>query len=298
MASEALATIVAALRARPPRTDLSWAERRRQMEEWQAGLALPDDVRVEPVDAHGVPAEWIDTPGASAQRVILYLHGGGYCMGSIATHRHLMQRIGRAAGARVLGVDYRLGPEHPFPAAVEDAVAAYRFLLASGVDPRAVAIAGDSAGGGLTIAALLALRDRGEPMPGAAVGLSPWTDLAGTGDSIRTKAALDPMVTADALALMARSYLDGADPRNPLASPLFADLSVLPPLLLQVGSAEILLDDATRRAERGRAAGVTVELEAWDEMIHVFQAFPMLAESGKAIDRIGGFLRRHLVQIK
>jgi acetyl esterase/lipase len=289
--SQALQDLIDALRSRPIPMDVSWADRRKAMEEWQAGLKLPADVKTQPVDAGGVRAEWIWRPESDLDRAFLYLHGGGYAIGSIATHRYLMQSVGKASGTRVLGIDYRLAPENPFPAAVEDAVTAWRWMLAQGLEPKRCAIAGDSAGGGLTLATLIALRDRGIPLPGAAALLSPWTDLAGTGASVKTKAAEDPMVTEPGLRMMADAYLGGADARNPLASPLYANLSGLPPLLIQAGSAEILLDDATRIAERAKAAGVEVELEAWEDMVHVFQAFPMLAEAGQAIEKIGAFVR-------
>jgi epsilon-lactone hydrolase len=290
--SEGLQQLIDALRSRPIPMDVSWPDRRKAMEEWQAALKLPPDVKTQPVSASGVRAEWIWRPDSDTDRAILYLHGGGYAMGSIATHRYLMQAIGKASGARVLGIDYRLAPENPFPAAVEDSVAAWRWLLAQGLDPQRCAIGGDSAGGGLTLATLVALRDRGIPLPSAAALLSPWTDLAGTGASVKTKAAEDPMVTEAGLKMMADAYLGSADARDPLASPLYAKLSGLPPLLIQVGSAEILLDDATRVAERARAAGVEVVLESWEDMVHVFQAFPMLAEAGQAIGKIGEFVRK------
>jgi acetyl esterase/lipase len=289
--SEALQQIIDVLRSRPIPMDVSWPERRKAMEEWQAGLKVPPETKTQPVDAGGVRAEWIWRPESDADRAILYLHGGGYAIGSIATHRYLMQGISRTSGARVLGIDYRLAPENPFPAAVEDAVTAWKWLLAQGLDPKRCAIGGDSAGGGLTLATLVALRDRGIALPGAAVLLSPWTDLAGTGASVKTKAAEDPMVNEAGLKMMAQAYLASADARDPLASPLYAKLSGLPPLLIQVGSAEILLDDATRVTERARAAGVEVVLEPWEDMIHVFQAFPMLAEAGQAIEKIGSFVR-------
>jgi acetyl esterase/lipase len=193
-----------------------------------------------------------------------------------------------------LGVDYRLAPEHPFPAAVEDATAAYRWLVSRGTDPAHIAIAGDSAGGGLTLATLIALRDAGDPLPAAAACLSPWVDLEGVGASMTSKAAVDPFVRKEMIEFMAQQYLGGRDLRTPLAAPLYADLQGLPPLLIQVGTAEVLLDDATRIAERARAAGVEVSLEVWDDMIHVWQLFaPMLPEGQQAIERIGAFIRAH-----
>lgn len=268
---------------------------RQGMEALTATSVLPEGTRVEPVDAAGVPAEWLHGPEADLDRVLLYLHGGGYVIGSIATHRAMVARIAAAAGIRALSIDYRLAPEHPFPAAVEDATAAYGFLLEQGIAPARIAIGGDSAGGGLTFATLLALRDAGRPLPGAAIALSPWTDLEGTGESMTTRAEADPLVQRDGLLAMADLYLNGADPRTPTASPLYGDLAGLPPTCIQVGTAETLLDDATRIAERIRAAGGTVELEAFEDLIHVFQAFaPHVPESLEAIDKLGAFVKRSL----
>lgn len=258
-------------------------------------LPTPSDLRSELVDAGGVPAEWIATSGTDDSRVVYYLHGGGYSIGSINTHREMVSRIARAAGARALVVDYRLAPEHPFPAAVDDATAAYRWLLSTGVPADRVVIAGDSAGGGLTVATLLALRDAGDPLPAAGICISPWTDLAITGESMDTKAAVDPMIQPAAARVGAQIYLAGADPRNPLASPLYADLSRLPHLLVQVGASEVLLDDAVRLAERANAAGTEATLEVWDDMIHVWHFFAfILPEGQQAIDRIGAFVREHV----
>jgi acetyl esterase/lipase len=226
--------------------------------------------------------------------VILYLHGGGYMLGSIHTHRELVSRLSRAAGARGLLIDYRLAPEHPFPAAVDDALAAYRFLLSGGIEPRRIAIAGDSAGGGLTLATLLALRDAGDPLPAAGVGLSPWTDLEGLGASAQPGAVDDPLLTLAGLREMAGRYAPGAL-RNPLASPVHGSYRGLPPLLLQVGTREILLDDSTRVAERARAAGVDVTLEKWDGLIHVWQLFGSeIPEARQAVQAIGDFLRKRM----
>jgi acetyl esterase/lipase len=206
----------------------------------------------------------------------------------------MVARIARASQARALSIDYRLAPEHPFPAALEDAVAAYRWLLAQGYQPGKIVIAGDSAGGGLTIAALLSIRDAQLPMPAGAVPISPWTDLGGTGESIKTRAARDPMVGGDRLYPMAKQYLGKAEHTNPLASPIHADFHGLPPMLIQVGDAEVLLDDANRVAERAKAAGVKVELEVWDDMIHVWHVFAkILPEAQQAIDKIGKFVQAH-----
>lgn len=238
-----------------------------------------------PVEAGGVPAEWVVPPNATDTQ-ILYLHGGGYVLGSINTHRGLVSRIARAAEARGLVLDYRLAPEHPFPAAIEDAVAAYRFLLNEGAEPAQIAIAGDSAGGGLTLATLISLRDAGDPLPACAVTLSAWTDLANTGESRRTRADLDPMDDPDSPPL-GDYYLDGVDPKHPLASPLYADLHGLPPLLMQVGTHETLHDDTIRLAEKAKAAGVDLTLEIDEGMIHVYQMYASMVPeaAGHRADR-------------
>ena len=267
-------------------------ERRADFEAFVASFGVSDDVTSQPVNAGGVPSELVSTPGADSTRALLYLHGGGYVIGSPATHRELAGRLSRATGSRVLVIDYRLAPENPFPAAVEDATAAYRWLLEQGLDPARLAIAGDSAGGGLTIAALVALRDEGAALPAAGVCLSPWVDLEGLGESMTARAKLDPMVGREGLLGSAASYLAGADARTPLAAPLYADLTGLPPLLVQVGTSETLYDDSTRLADRARAVGVSVTLEPWQDMIHVWPLFaPALPEGQQAIERIGEYLR-------
>ncbi len=294
MASQQLQTIVQAIRSRPDLHGVPVQLRRAAFEAVTVFFPVPKDVEREPVDAGDVAAEWIAAPGAGAQPVIYYLHGGGYVIGSINTHRELISRLSRAAGARALAIDYRLAPENPFPAAVEDATSAYRWLLSTGVDPAQVVIAGDSAGGGLTVATLVALRDAGEPLPAAAVCLSPWVDMEALGESMTTNAEVDPMIQREEVLEGAKAYLGGAEPRTPLAAPLYADPSELPPLLIQVGSSETLLDDSTRLAERAKSAGVDVTLEVWDEMIHVFQFMAaMLPEGQHAINRIGEFIRQH-----
>ena len=294
MASNELQMIIDTFRSGPKMADLSIEEQRAQMEVIFTQVQLPTDVRCDPVDAGGVPAEWITTPGVVAERVICYLHGGGYVMGSINTHREMVSRLSRAASARVLILDYRLAPENPFPAAVDDSTAAYRWLLHIGVDPARLVIAGESAGGGLTVATLVALRDAGESLPRAGICLSPWVDLECLGESMVTKAEIDPVLTRDSTLMLAKAYLGDTDPRTPLASPLYADLTGLPPLLIQVGTAEVLFDDATRLADRARAAGVDVILEPWDDMIHMWHSLAaILPEGEQAIDRIGEFIRQH-----
>src|SRR5579885_3400098 len=233
MASPQLQMAIDAMKAMAGKVGASVAEMRAAMEE----MAPPPqaDIQCEALSANGVAAEWITAPGAAVDRAVLYLHGGGYVMGSVKTHADLMGRISRAAQARVLALDYRLAPEHPFPAAVEDAVAGYRCLLENQFKPNRIVVAGDSAGGGLTVAALLAIRDAGLPAPAAGVCMSPWIDLEMKGDSMKTRAQADPVVQREGLVGMAQAYLAGKDPRTPLASPLHGEFKGLPPLLIQVG---------------------------------------------------------------
>lgn len=296
MASEPLQVVLEMLRSAPIAGE-SVLEMRAGMEAGAAATPVPENVTFTPVDAGGVAAEWHDADGVRPDRVVVYFHGGGYCMGSLDTHRGHTARISRLADLRVLAVDYRLAPEHPHPAAVEDAVAAYRFVLDQGIAPGRVALAGDSAGGGLTVAALLSIREQGLPMPACGVGISAWTDLTASGDSIKTKAEVDPMLgDIRPLERMVEAYVgrDG-DKKAPLASPLFADLAGLPPLLLQVGSAEVLLDDSTRLAARAEAAGVDVTLKIWDDMFHVWHAFAeMLPEGMQATEELAGFVNAKL----
>jgi monoterpene epsilon-lactone hydrolase len=260
----------------------------------ESAVAPESDIKCTPVSAGGVDAEWIAAPGAADDRYVLYLHGGGYVIGSIKTHRDLMARISRAAKAKVLALNYRLAPEHPFPAAVDDAVAGYKWLLSQGAKPSRIVVAGDSAGGGLTAATLVAIKDQKLPTPAAGVLLSPWVDLEGLGDSMKTRAEVDPAVQKDGLVGMAQSYLQGKDAKTPLAAPLYADLKGLPPLLIQVGDAETLLDDSNRLNDRAKAAGIQTKLEVWPEMIHVWQLFAsFLPEGQQAIEGIGKFVVEH-----
>lgn len=292
MASQEFQNLLQMFSARPvPATPPTLAEQRAGMSAFLGANPLPPDVETSKVSANGVPAEWFSIPSSDPARVVLYLHGGGYVIGSIDTHREFTARLARACAGRVLSLDYRLAPENPFPAAVDDAVAGYRFLVGAGVSPSNIVIAGDSAGGGLTVATLLALKQAGDALPAAGVCLSPWVDLEGTGDSMVSRDALDPMVHKPGLQEMAAHYLQGKDARDPLASPLYADLTGLPPLLIQVGTSETLFDDATRLTTKATAAGVDVTFEAYDEMIHVFQVFPMLPEALEATAKIGKFIR-------
>ncbi len=260
-----------------------------------SGFPSAGRVTCEEVRIGDLRAQWITAPAAAADRVILYLHGGGYVMGSVETHRELVARLSQAALARCLALDYRLAPENPFPAAVNDATAAYRWLLAQGTKPGRIVVAGDSAGGGLALATLVALRDLSLPTPAAGVCLSPWTDLEGIGESMRTRAAQDPVVSREMIVTLAKLYVgENGDMHDPLAAPLYADFTGLPPLLIQVGDAETLLDDATRVAERAEEGGVDITLQIWEGMPHVWQWFaPILPEGQQAIDKIGEFVLKH-----
>jgi epsilon-lactone hydrolase len=293
MADAEIERIRALLTARPRPVALS--ERRARLDALGEQFTLPADVRVEPVDANGVVAEWTATPGADPSRVMLFLHGGGYVSGSIVSHRAMVAEAGRQAGVRTLALGYRLAPEHPYPAALQDALAGYRFLLAAGIEPRRIAVAGDSAGGGLTMATMLSLRDAGLPLPGCGWCVSPWVDLEMTGASITGKAAVDPMIQKEYLHELAAAYLAGTDPRAPLVSPLHADPRGLPPLLMQVGSAETLLDDAVRLAGVAAAADVAVTLEVYPGMIHVWPLFHQQLAAGRhALAAAGRFMRTWL----
>jgi acetyl esterase/lipase len=255
----------------------------------------PAGTQTTALSAGGVPAVLVATRVSRRDRHILYLHGGGFVTGSSSLYRHLTWRLAAAGRARLLSVDYRLAPEHPFPAALEDAVAAYRWLLAGGADSRRIAVMGDSAGGNLAFAMLLKARDEGLPLPAAAVGLSPWLDLALTGPSLQLNAEPDPMLNADEAPSLVEYYLAGADPRMPYASPLYGDPAGLPPTLLQVDSDEILRDDSVRMAEKLRPAGCRVELEIWPRMPHVWHLFaPVMPEARQAIEHIGRFLQGRL----
>jgi monoterpene epsilon-lactone hydrolase len=290
MPASDIAPIRARLAAHPRPADL--AARRARVDALGAGYGLPPDVAVESVDAGGVPAEWTRIPGSEDGPVILFLHGGGYVSGSLASHRHMVAQAGREAGARTLALDYRLAPEHPFPAALEDALAGYRWLLAAGTAPGHIALAGESAGGGLALAAAVSLRAAGLPLPGCLWLSSPWTDLALTGPSLETKAPADPLIGRAYLAELAGLYCAGADPRDPRVSPLYADLAGLPPMLIQVGSAETLLDDAVRLAGAAGAADVCVRLQIWPHMIHAWHLFyPEVEDGRRSLASAGRFIR-------
>ena len=297
MASAELTKVLELMGQRPLNPNATLEEMRAGME--AGSFPATEAATVTSVDANGVPGEWVTVPESDGNRRLLYVHGGGYVMGSPVTHRRLCEGIARAGGCAVLNLDYRMAPEHVFPAAVDDAMAGLQFMQENGPDGPGAAdsvfVGGDSAGGGLMLATLLAARERGVAMPDGGVGISVWSDLAITGESIQTRSGVDPLITdASMVTNMAAMYLGDADPETPLASPLYADYAGLPPLILQVGDHEVLLSDTTRVAERARAAGVEVTEEVWDEMFHVWHAFaPMLPEGQQAIDRIGEFINQH-----
>ncbi|MGB0552768.1 MAG: alpha/beta hydrolase [Alphaproteobacteria bacterium] len=276
----------------PPRTGMSIPERRATMDAWDKAYPVSDDVTVVSAKVAEVPVEWITAPNASEDAVLLFLHGGGYVIGSPDSHRHLVANLSEETGLQGLLVDYRLAPEDPFPAAVEDAISVYAALLTHGFEAEEIVVAGDSAGGGLVVAMMLAIRDANLPLPAAGICLSPWNDLTGTAKSLETNASVDPTVTKESLDFFAGEYLGEEDAQNPYASPLFGDFTGLPPLLIQVGSVEVLLDDAVVLAERAKEAGVSVTLEIWDEMIHVWHRYyPVLQEAREANARIGEYVR-------
>jgi epsilon-lactone hydrolase len=277
---------------------LSVKEQRTRMDELaRRGIRLPRGVTACGEQAGAVHSEWVEPSGTNTQRVILYLHGGGYCICLIDTHRGLASQLALASGARVLLPAYRLAPENPFPAALEDALAVYRWLLRQGIPAKQIAIGGDSAGGGLTLATAISLRDSGEPLPAALFLLSPWTDLTFSGDSIQSRRQVDPIFGRDGGPHYVPAYAGSNDPANPLISPLFADLHGLPPTMIHVGDDEILLDDSTRMEKNLKTAGVQVRLEVWTGMWHVFQAFaPWVPEAQFSIDKIGAFVRQQITQ--
>jgi monoterpene epsilon-lactone hydrolase len=283
------------LRAAPLDLGGDISELRISFDEMMAATPIPADVEALEGSLGGIPVVHVDVTGTDSQKAIMYLHGGAYAIGSAASSVALASDLARRAGSRLVSVDYRLAPEHPYPAAVEDAVAVYRGLLDSGLSPTRIAIAGESAGAGLAAATLVALEDEGLPWPSSAFLMSPWVDLTLSGDSITEKAAVDPALTPGGLHRRAVDYLAGADAASGLISPIYADLTGLPPLLIQVGSHEILLDDATRLATRAAAADIAVTLEVTPGVPHVFQAFAAILDEGDAaLDSAAAFLRSHL----
>lgn len=271
---------------------VGWPARRARIEEVAAVDAPPADIVFTPATIGGVEAEWSAAPGVDASRVLLFLHGGGYCSGSILSHRTMASRAGAAAGMRALALQYRLAPEHPYPAALEDARAAFAALLAQGFSANDIAVGGDSAGGGLSLALMVAQRDAGLPLPGCAWLASPWVDLAMSGASMDAKDSVDPLIHRGYLEELSAAYRGSVPSDDPRVSPLHADLRELPPVLVQVGSAETLLDDAVRIAGRLGGADVPVRLEVWPHMIHAWPLWSArLAEGRRALASAGAFLR-------
>jgi monoterpene epsilon-lactone hydrolase len=275
---------------------VGWTERRRRLDEVGSYWPAADDVEFEAVDVGGMPGEWSIVRGSDASRVLLFFHGGGYCSGSIVSHRRMVTEAGRAAGVRTLAVGYRLAPEHPFPAAFDDALTAWRFLRNHGAAAAHVAIGGDSAGGGLTVALMIRLRERDEELPGCAWLVSPWTDLTMSGATLVTKDAVDPIIHRNYLGELADAYVPAGMARaDPRVCVLHGELKGLPPTLIQVGSAETLLDDSTRFAAAAGAAAVPVTLEVWPHMIHAWHLWNAHLESGRrALASAGAFIQRHL----
>jgi len=289
-----LERLEAMLRARPASLTI---EQRRASSDALGDLFPPAaDVRVEQAVARGVPAEWTSTPAASTSEVILYLHFGGYVWGSLKSHRHLVSELGRAATMRTLALDYRRAPEFPFPHAVEDAVSGFRFLLDSGFEPRQIAVAGTSAGGGLAVALLVRLKELGLQQPVCALLFSPWVDMTATADSYNHNAERDPVLNREIMQFLAEQYLGERPRETPLASPVFADLSGIAPLTIFVGAAEALLDDALALTRAAGLADVSVRLEIWPKMIHAWPTYhPVLAQGRQAVARAGRLLREAVV---
>jgi len=294
MAEREIDAIRALLSSKP--RPVGWAERRERLDEVGSTWPPASDVTCEAVDCDGVPGEWSVVPGSAPSRVLLYFHGGGYCSGSIVSHRRLVTEAGRTAGTRTLAIDYRRAPEHPYPAAHEDALTAWRFLRRQGIAATSIAVGGDSAGGNLTLALISRLHAAGDELPACAWLLSPWTDLTMSGATLATKDSVDPLIHAAYLAELADAYAPApVDRRNPLISPLFAELAGFPPVLIQVGSAETLLADATRLAATAGAADVDVTLQIWPHMIHAWPVWNAKLEDGRrALADAGRFIRSHL----
>jgi epsilon-lactone hydrolase len=286
---------VRALLSSKPRP-VGWPERRKRLDDVGSVWAVADDVALTAVDAMGVPGEYSIVPGSDPSRVLMFFHGGGYCSGSILSHRRLVTEAGRAAGVRTLAIAYRLAPEHPFPAAYEDVMTAWRFLRDQGIRAARIAVGGDSAGAGLAVALIGQLRDAHEELPACAWLISPWTDLTMSGSTLATKEAVDPLIHTAYLKELTDAYLPaGMDRKDPRVSPLYANLRNFPPMLIQVGSAETLLDDATRFAAAAGAADVAVTLEIWPHMIHAWHLWNAHLEPGRhALVSVGAFIGAHL----
>ena len=289
-----IAAIRAMLGSKP--RPAGWPARRQRLDEIGSVWPVASDVSLTPVDINGIPGEWSTVPGSNSSCVLLFLHGGGYCSGSIISHRRMASEAGRAGGVRTLAIGYRLAPENPFPAAFDDALTAWYFLRRQGIAAARIVIGGDSQGGGFSLAVTSKLRDLKEELPACLWLVSPWTDLTMSGSTLVTKDAVDPLIHRGYLGELADAYLgDATDREDPRVSPLFADLTGMPPLLIQVGSAETLLDDATRLAAAAGGADVPVTLEIWPHMIHAWHLWNARLESGRqALSSAGRFIREHL----
>ena len=294
MAQSEIEAVRALLSSKP--RPVGWLERRKRLDDVGSVWPVADDVKLEAVDVSGLQGEWSIVPGSEPSRVLMFFHGGGYCSGSIVSHRRMVTEAGRAGGMRALAVAYRLAPEHPFPAAYDDVLTAWRFLRNQGIPPARIAVGGDSAGAGLAIALIGQLRDAHEERPGCAWLVSPWTNLTMSGSTFATKDGVDPIIHKEYLNELANAYLPtGIDGKDPRVSPLYADLTSFPPLLIQVGSAETLLADATRFASAAGAMDVPVTLEIWPHMIHAWHLWNAHLEPGRrALANAGAFIRAHL----
>jgi monoterpene epsilon-lactone hydrolase len=294
MAHSEIDAIRAMLTSKP--RPAGWPERRKRLDDVGSVWPVAGDVKLTEVDVCGVPGEWSIVPGSDLSRVLMFFHGGGYCSGSIVSHRRLVTEAGRAAGVRTLAVAYRLAPEHPFPAACDDALTAWCFLRNQDIPAAHIAIGGDSAGAGLTVALISRLRDARQQLPGCAWLISPWTDLTMSGSTLASKAAVDPLIHKEYLKELADAYVPAEiDRKDPRVSPLYADLTGFPPILIQPGSAETLLEDATRFAAVAGAADVAVTLEIWPQMIHAWPLWNAHLEPGRrALASAGAFVREHL----
>jgi monoterpene epsilon-lactone hydrolase len=294
MAQSEIEAVRALLGSKP--RPVGWHERRKRLDDVGSVWPVADDVKVTAVDVNGLPGEWSIVPGSDPSRVLMFFHGGGYCSGSTVSHRRLVTEAGRAARVRTLAIAYRLAPEHPFPAAYHDVLTAWRFLRDQNFPAAHIAIGGDSAGAGLTLALIGRLRDAQEELPGCAWLISPWTDLTMSGSTLSSRDAVDPLIHKQYLIELADAYLPaGMDRKDPRVSPLYADLKGFPPVLIQVGSAETLLDDATRFAAVAGAGDVRVTLEIWPHMIHAWPLWNAHLDPGRrALAAAGPFIKEHL----
>jgi acetyl esterase/lipase len=275
--------------------DKTVEEHRKAFEKASRLTFLPFGTKTELVSINGIKAEWVSVGNVSEEKIILYLHGGTYTFGSINTHRDIAARMSKYSGSKALVLDYRLAPEYPFPAAIEDSTNTFRWLIENGISPNNIAIAGDSAGGGLSLATMSILRDNGDPLPGAVVCFSPWIDLEGKGESNKANIGIDPLTNPEWWDYMAAFYVGNNDIKNPQISPIYADLKGFPPMLIQVGSDEVILDDSKRLAERALEAGVEVTLDIWEKMWHVWQlAGGLMPEGTMALQKAGEFIRKHI----